>query len=113
MNISFSGIGEQYVTFLSQNEEAGIPVAMSANGTVAAAANGSSFCGIAVSAKNDMNAVRTGGYVKLPYTGTAPAVGYTKLASNGSGGVTVSAANGREYLVVEVDTAAKTVGFFL
>ena len=53
-----------------------------------------------------------GGYVELHYTGAAPTVGYAALAADGSGGVKVLE-DGREYLVVSVDTEAQTVGLFL
>ena len=55
----------------------------------------------------------TGGYVELPYTGTAPAVGYALLAADGKGGVRTAASGGRSCLVVHVDTAEKKIGLFL
>ena len=61
-------------------------------------------------------AVRTSGYVKMTYTGTAPAVGYAALAATGAASVkadTASPAVGGEHLVIDVDTTAKTVGFML
>lgn len=112
MSVSFNGIGEMYATFLSENTEAGVPVAVSGNKTVAKAASGAVFCGVAVSVKDAMNAVQIAGYVKLPYTGTAPAAGYAKLTANGSGGVTANS-SGREYLIIEVDSTEKTIGFFI
>ena len=54
-----------------------------------------------------------GGYVELPYTGTAPAVGYALLAADGKGGVRTAASGGRSCLVVHVDTAEKKIGLFL
>ena len=49
----------------------------------------------------------------MPYTGTdAPAVGYAALAADGAGGVKVST-KGNNYLVLNVNTAAKTVSFML
>ena len=49
----------------------------------------------------------------MPYTGTdAPAVGYAALAADGAGGVKVST-KGNTYLVLSVNTTAKTVSFML
>ncbi|MEA4946652.1 MAG: hypothetical protein VB058_03705 [Oscillospiraceae bacterium] len=59
-----------------------------------------------------MATVKLDGFVTVPYTGAAPAVGFSALSADAAGGVRVNAA-GREYLVLEVDTAAKTVGFIL
>lgn len=49
----------------------------------------------------------------MPYTGTdAPAVGYAALASDGAYGVKAST-KGNTYLVLSVNTTAKTVSFML
>ena len=45
-------------------------------------------------------------------SGTAPSAGYAKLASDGNG-VKADTTNGREYLVLEVDSTAGTVTFLL
>lgn len=51
--------------------------------------------------------------VTMPYTGTdAPAVGYAALASDGADGVKAST-KGNTYLVLSVNTTAKTVSFML
>lgn len=115
MSVSFGGIGEVAATFLNNAASpaaVGAPVRMSGVGEVAAAGSGERFCGIALSSVSGASCVRLGGYVTAAYSGTAPAVGYVKLAGDGAGGVAVNAAGG-EYLVAEVDTAAKTVGFFM
>ena len=53
------------------------------------------------------------GFVELPYSGEAPAVGYQTLAADGAGGVKTVTAGGRSLLVVMVDSANETVGVFL
>ena len=54
--------------------------------------------------------VQLGGIVRLRYSGdTAPAAGYSKLTADGTGGVSVNAAKGREYLILNVDSMEKTV----
>ena len=51
--------------------------------------------------------------VTAGYSGSsAPTVGWSGLAADGSGGVKASSA-GRSYLVVDVDTSGKTVTFAL
>ncbi len=114
MTVSFEGTGQKIVTFeAADGVTAGMPVKMSENRKVAAAAAGDIFCGVALDAAEDgFASVVLGGFVTLPYTGTAPSVGYVKLAADGSGGVTVGD-KGRDYLVTEADTAAGTAGFYI
>ena len=115
MKVSFDGIDSQVMTF--HNSPAalavpGDPVAMTAGGTVGLAAADAVFCGICVGGDETYSAVQVRGVITVPYTGTAPAVGYAKLASGGTGKVAAKTA-GREYLVLVVDTTAKTVTFVL
>ncbi len=115
MKVSFEGIGESVVTFYNSKTSAaaaGVPVRMSGNGEVSACADGERFFGYALSCDKDFAAVQTAGYIELGYTGTAPTVGFTKLAANGSGGVK-AAETGGEFLVIDVDTANKIVGLML
>ena len=53
-----------------------------------------------------------GGMVTAPYTGTAPALGWSGLSANGTGGVQANT-SGRECLVVDVDTTNLMVTFAL
>ena len=85
---------------------------MSGKGTVAACSAGESFCGVALCAKDDACAVQVAGFVTVPYSGTEPAPGYAALAADGSGGVKI-VESGREYLVADADTTAKTVTILL
>lgn len=114
MSISFGGIGELSVTFMADaTVKKGCPVKMTANDTVKVCADGDRMIGVAVEASDDGYAtIQLCGYVTLSYTGTAPSVGYTKLAANGNGGMK-SDSTGGEYLVLDVDTSAKTVGFII
>lgn len=114
MAICFDAIGEKYVTFLaSEGTEQGTVCKLSANDTVGGCGENDVFCGVAAEVKNGCAAVVMGGYVELPYTGTAPAVGYALLAADGKGGVCTAASGGRSCLVVHVDTAEKKIGLFL
>lgn len=112
MKVSFEGIGESVVTFYNSKTAAagaGVPVKMSGNGEVSVCAEGERFFGVALACDPDFAAIQMNGYVELGYTGTAPAVGFAKLVSNGAGGVK-TAETGREFLIVDVDTVSKTIG---
>ena len=119
MNVSFGGIGEMAVTYLADDTvAAGYPVKMSGNGTVTVCGTGERFCGIAVGKSDDGYAtVQMKGFITMPYSGTnRPTPGYKNLVANGSGGVKVDAAatpTGGEFLIVEFDETALTVGFYM
>ncbi|QEK12725.1 hypothetical protein FQB35_10495 [Crassaminicella thermophila] len=115
--IGFDGIGAEYATFASNLDPTseGKVVKVSASKTVALAAADDVFHGKAVKVEKD-GAVTTQfkGYVECVYSGvTDPTIGYTKLSADADGGVKVDATNGREYLVLFVDTTNKIVGFIL
>ena len=114
MGIFFEGIGQWAATFACGETAVGQVVKVSGNGEVAACADGDSFCGVVVYLARDGAAcsVALGGMVRVPYTGTAPTVGWTGLAADGAGGVKVLT-TGRSYLVADVDAAGKTVTFAL
>lgn len=116
MKVSFEGIGESVVTFYNDGENTaveGAPVAMSGNGTVSRSADGARFFGVALACEDGFAAVQTKGYVRLKYSGTAPAVGFGKLAADGTGGVKTDAGTGGEFLIVDVDAGDMTLGFML
>ena len=79
------------------------------------------MCGIALYASDDGHAtVQMSGYVNMAYSGsTNPAVGYGRLVAGADGTVAVETAGsdgtyaGGEYLITDVDTTGKTVGFFM
>lgn len=103
MQVSFEGYGEQVATFAcGEGLQVGVPVKVSANGTVAAAAANDAFFGVAVSVRGGYAAVQMAGYVRLPYSGeTAPALGYQRIAA-AAGGKVASNEAGHAMLVVDV-----------
>lgn len=112
--VSFEGLENAVVTFQEKDVTAGMPVEMESSGTVKNAAAGAALVGVALNVRGGCAAVQVKGYARLPYTGTAaPALGWTRLAADGSGGVSTAASGGREHLVAEVDSGSKTVGLFL
>ncbi len=112
MSTSFNGFKEEIATFeAASGVSAGSPVAVTANGKVSAVTSGA-FCGICTNVRGGYAAVQLGGYVYVPYSGTLT-VGYKMLAAASGGKVTVDTTNGREYLVVEVDSANGCAGILL
>ena len=115
MKVSYEGIGALYATFSCGALTEGAPVRVSAAGTAAACGKGNEIAGVAkaVSRGKDACSVQLRGFVTLPYSGTAPSLGYNALVADGSGGVKVSDSSARQRLVVEVDAAAGQVTFLL
>jgi len=113
MKNSYEGIGQWAATFACSDIAEGQVVKISGSGEVAACADGDQFCGAVISVGRDKQAcaVALGGMVTVPYTGSAPALGWTGLAADGNGGV--KAAEGHDHLVVDVDEGGMTVTFAL
>ena len=106
--ISFKGFDQKILTFkVASAIDAGTPVKISANSTVAKAGANAAFVGIVSSSSDDAAGVIMGGYVELPYSGDSAPV-----AADGNGGIT-AASTGRTVTVLTVDTTAKTVGIIL
>ena len=115
MKVSFEGIGENIVTFYNSKASsatAGVPVKMSGACETAKCVDGERFFGVAVAGDSEFAAVQTKGYVEMPYSGTAPGVGFGKRAADTKGGVKTDA-NGGEFLIVDVDATNSVVGFIL
>lgn len=113
MSFSFKGYGENVLTFPTKLTEAGIPVEVGANSVVSKAAADKDFIGVTSYADGELAGVILNGYVELPYTGTAPAFGFSALAANGTGGVKTASSATHLVKVIKVDTSKKTVGFIL
>ena len=114
MSVSFKGINEQIVTFRTEEElTAGTLVTISANGTVSPCAANGKIVGVVVSCRENLAAVQISGYVTLPYSGSAPALGITAIAAASDTKIKADATNGKLVTVVETDTAALTAGILL
>lgn len=110
--ICFTGYNESMVTFnAADGVEVGAPVIVTANATVGAGTADAAICGVARSVREGIASIQTSGYVELPYTGTAPALGVGSLVCDGNGGVKTG--SGRSVVIVEVDTTNAKVGFIL
>ena len=114
MNYSYEGIGQWTAKFAGEAAVEDQVVKVSDSKTVGPCQSGDGFCGVVRSVSRDGAActVALGGMVTAGYTGTAPELGWSILVGDGSGGVK-TAATGRSYLVVDVDSDAKTVTFAL
>ncbi len=112
MSISYQGIGEWCATLsCGADVSEGMVVKAAAGGTAAKCSAQDGFIGVVRAVGRDGKAcsVQLGGLARVSYSGdTAPGVGYGKLSADDAGGVSVDAAKGREYLVLAVDSAAKT-----
>ena len=114
--IGYSGIGQDLaVTFKHSTLKKGLdenkPCKMSANDTASICADGDRIKGIVGTIDRDVCAVHLRGIFQLPYSGTAPTVGFSKLVADGNGGVKVDA-SGDEFRVFRVDTTDSTVHFY-
>ena len=113
MNISINGYGENNATFNTEGLVCPFhTVKMADNLTVTPCAAGDDFIGMAVNTNSEFTCVQLDGYAEFRYSGTAPATGYCRLSADGNGGIRADE-NGREYLVVDVNTAKSTAGIIL
>lgn len=110
--VSFNGIGQWCATFLGEDITLGSVVKVGSARTVAACAAGDPFCGVAVAGRDGAYSVQVGGFVTVGYSDAAPAVGFTGLSADGSGGVK-SDESGVKRWVAECDETAKTVTVLL
>lgn len=112
MKFSYEGIGALCATFAADGDiEKNAPVKLTDNGTVAACADGDGFIGIASACRGGVATVQLKGFVRLPYTGSAPSLGFQSLTASAAG---VKTGTGTEkVLVTNVDTAKMTVEFML
>lgn len=114
MNTALVGFNTKDATFYSTSTHTlGEPVIVDDSNSVSKASNGGKFCGFVSAVNGKYVSVTMAGYIKVRYTGTAPSVGYSYLASNGSTGVKTDAENGRLILVVGVDSVNRTVEIIL
>ena len=70
------------------------------------------FCGVCSALHDVYVSVILKGYAVVKYSGTAPSIGYNKLAADGNGYVKLSD-NGREILVLDVDAINRTIEILL
>ena len=105
MDVSFNGIGDRLVTFLSNGAEKGQVVKVSGEGAVAPCENDGVFDGVAALVDDGFAGVLLRGFADVAYSGKDLSVGHNSLVADGNGGVKVDDGKGKDYLTVAVDTA--------
>ena len=114
MSISFKGFNEQVLTFnTSAQLAAGTLVKMNGSATVAPCSSGDKIIGVVLSCRDNLASVQVGGYISLPYSGTAPAPGYCGICAADSTKIKTDNSAGKLLSVVESDTTAGTAGILL
>lgn len=114
MSISFKGFNEQVLTFNTTAElDAGTLVKMNGSGTVAPCASGDKIMGVVLACRNNIASVQVGGYISLPYSGTAPTPGYCGICATDSTKIKTDNSAGKLLAVLETDTAASVAGILL
>ena len=116
MAISFKGYGENVLTFNTNVFKVGVPVDIHADSIVGEAPANKDFIGITCYVDKDIAGVIMNGYVEMPYTGSAPALGFCNLVADGTGGVKAAASGSAANHIVrvlKVDTDNNIVGFIL
>lgn len=109
MSVSYQGIGQVCATFLTMNAVEGQVVKMISKKMVAKCSDGNDICGVALHKRGTQCTVQVAGFVTVPYSGTAPSVGWATLCANGTGGVKTATEGGHTFLVVDVNTTDLTV----
>ena len=109
MEICFEGVGQTAATFQVEGTvKPGMAVILTGNGKVGPGTAGKAPCGVVLGGvRGGAAAVQIGGVAQVGYSGAVPKAGWQELACDGTGGVTVTA-GGVKWLVLSVDTKAKT-----
>lgn len=110
--MKYNGIGQVAISVYTEDTSLGKAVSLVDSGVMIPGESGGEFHGVCIHVKNSLGTVAVSGAVTVPYTGTAPSVGYGALVCDGSGGV-MTGTSVVERLVLHVDTDNKTVTFML
>ena len=113
MNFSYEGVGYMALTIPNKDAAAGKLCKIGLDGRCETCASGDHFMGLVEEADAYRAAVQIEGFVSVKYTGEEPLIGFSKLSSNGSGGVKLDRTAGREYLVIDTDSVNAIVTFKL
>lgn len=113
--LDYNGINQTILSFTAGSGcEEGKLCRLSGSAMVKGCSEGEAFHGLVQRIyPGNLSGVVLRGVVRVSYSGTAPAVGWTKLAADGNGGVKADSESGREYLVLKVDKSAGTTEIYL
>ncbi len=111
----YNGIDNTILTFIAGTDCAeGAVCKLSGSSMVKGCSDGDAFHGLVQKIyPGKVCGAVVRGVVRVAYTGTTPTAGWAKLVADSSGGVKIDDANGRDYLILKVDSAAKMVEFYL
>ncbi len=113
MSISFQELAQDCVSFQAfNNMQVNNLCCMHANDMVKVCVDGAPIHGQVINSRAGVVSTVVRGFITTGYSGTAPTIGFCPLVASGSKTVKVSE-GAKEYLVVNVDTANKTVCFML
>ena len=101
MKVCFEDIGHMSATFAAEGGECGKVCKIVGNGQAALCSDGDVFCGVMESVRKGFAGVQLHGFATLPYSGSAPGLGYQALVADADGGIKTGGS--KEYLVVSVD----------
>ena len=108
-----NGFDTKEVTLLTgKNIEAGMAITLENANKGKLPAADEHFCGVCTVERGMYLTVVLRGHTTVKYSGTDPVIGYNKLAADGNGNVKVSD-SGRARLVLDVDTANRTIEILL
>ncbi len=93
--------------------KAGMSVELDSDGKAVIAGSNSRFIGICTKAEGNYISVALTGIVTVPYTGSAPSIGYELLSGDGNGNVKFNGGSEVDHLVLSVNTEDKLVTFML
>lgn len=114
MNVSFQGFEERLATFeAGSGVKAGLPVKITANGTVAPCGAADIPCGVAVNVRGGFAGVQLRGYTRLPFTGSL-ALGRQVIVADAGGKIKAgTGSTGLPVLVTDLDSADGVAGLIL
>lgn len=112
MDISIQGYDTKFVTLRADEScKKGCACTIAANGTAGLCTSGA-FVGFIAGVAGDYALVQTSGAVSVPYSGTAPALGYTVVQADANGGIAAlgeGESAGRAVTVVSAQNGAVTI----
>lgn len=110
--VSNKGFNEGVITLGYKGGAVGDPVTVTENGACAPCEAGQKPVGILLGQRSGIASVQVMGHQRVKYSGTAPSLGMDTIVADGNGGIK-AAANGREVIVLAVESVAGTVVIIL
>lgn len=114
MNIKYDGYNTHCLTMENGGVTPGNPVSIDAKGRAINGAVGKPFVGMCVSTRGDYAVVQTHGYAKANCVDKlAYGINELTVTQGNKLGLAIGETEGRQVIVVEVDSVNQTIGFIL